>query len=480
APGSWCPWGGRAGGWGRRRGGGAFARCETWASTWPPRASSDPPHPSPLPDGKRERRGLVAWPQAEQVTHRVDQVGAVHGVEVKVGDAAIDEIEHLFGGDRGGDELARGGILVEALEPLGEPVGHRRAAARGKRLGLLEVLHRQDAGHDRHVDAACAHAIEVAEVEVVLEEELGDRACGAGIDLGREHGEVGLNRGAVRRLFRIGGDRHLDVGEALDAGDQVGSVAIAAGMGRVAIAGAADGIPAQRHDVAHAGATVVADHRVDLLAGRGDAGEMSRRGERSLRQDALDGRVRALARGAARAVGDRDEIRLERRKAGDRVPQRLFHLLGLRREELEGDADAALPAIAEALDEAAGARLGLHHATSRAGAASVMRGSRPSQSETAILPSEAGSGAKLGRSTAATPAAFIHCVTVSGAKPRRRWACSSRRNSRSWGAKSTTSKRPAGRSTRAASWIARAPSSRKCSTWWMTTASKVSLGSARS
>ena len=49
----------------------------------------------------------------------------------------------------------------------------------------------------------------------------------------------------------------------------------------------------------------------------------------------------------------------------------------------------------------------------------------------------------------------IHCVTVSAAKPSRRWACSSRRNSRSCGAKSTTSSRPPGRSTRAASRMAR-------------------------
>ena len=200
-------------------------------------------------------------PQAEQMADRVDQVGAVHGVEVEVGDAAIDEIEHLLGGDRGGDELAGGGVVVEAVEALGQPVRHRRAAARGEILGLLEVLHRQDAGHDRHVDAARAHAVEIAEVEVVLEEELGDRAGGAGIDLGREHVEVGLHGRAVRMLFRIGGDRHLDIGEPLDAGDQIGAVAIAAGMRRISLADAADRIAAQRHDVAHARGAIVADHR---------------------------------------------------------------------------------------------------------------------------------------------------------------------------------------------------------------------------
>src|SRR4051794_30578642 len=99
--------------------------------------------------------------------------------------------------------------------------------------------------------------------------------------------------------------------------------------------------------------------------------------------------MRALAGRAAGAVGDGDEVGLERSQPRDRFPQRLLHLLAFRREEFEGDADAPLVA---GLDEAAGSRGRVHQATSRAGAgvgsASMMRGSRPSQSETAILPSE--------------------------------------------------------------------------------------------
>ena len=67
---------------------------------------------------------------------RVDEVGAVHGVEMKVGDAVIDQIEHLLGGDGGGDQLAGGGIVVEAVEAVGEPGRHRGAAARGEILRL--------------------------------------------------------------------------------------------------------------------------------------------------------------------------------------------------------------------------------------------------------------------------------------------------------------------------------------------------------
>ena len=116
-------------------------------------------------------------------------------------------------------------------------------------------------------------------------------------------------------FFRIGRDRHLDVGEALDAGDEVGGVAVAAGMRRVALAEPAGGIAAQRHDVAHARGAVVADHGVDFVAGGGDAGEMGRRRQRGLRQDALDGGMGALAGRAAGAIGDRDEVRLERAQA---------------------------------------------------------------------------------------------------------------------------------------------------------------------
>ena len=81
-------------------------------------------------------------------------------------------------------------------------------------------------------------------------------------------------------LLRIGGDRDLEVGDALDAGDEIGGVDVAAGMRRVALADAAGRIAAQRHDVAHARLRIGGDHRVDLGAGGGDAGEMRRRRQR--------------------------------------------------------------------------------------------------------------------------------------------------------------------------------------------------------
>src|SRR3954447_16821752 len=76
----------------------------------------------PLPFGEREltehaaRLCIHFRAQPEQVAHGVDQVGTVHGVEVEIGDALVDEVEYLFGGDGGGDQLAGGGVIVEAVE----------------------------------------------------------------------------------------------------------------------------------------------------------------------------------------------------------------------------------------------------------------------------------------------------------------------------------------------------------------------------
>ena len=141
-------------------------------------------------------------------------------------------------------------------------------------------------------------------------------------------------------FFRVGRDRHFDVGNALDAGDEVGGVAVAAGMRRIALARPAGRIAAQRHDVAHAGLRIGGDHRINLRAGRGDAGEMRRRRQHGLGEDALDRRVGALARRAAGAIGHRDEIGLKRRQPRDRFPQRLLHFRGLGRKEFERDANA--------------------------------------------------------------------------------------------------------------------------------------------
>jgi hypothetical protein len=91
-------------------------------------------------------------------------------------------------------------------------------------------------------------------------------------------------------------------------------------MRRITLADAAGRIAAQRHDMAHAGLRIAANDVIDFVARGADAGEMRGRRQRRVGDDALDGRMSALARGAARPIGDGDEVRPQRREPLDRVP----------------------------------------------------------------------------------------------------------------------------------------------------------------
>src|SRR3546814_15979508 len=55
----------------------------------------------------------------------------------------------------------------------------------------LEVYDRQDARHDRRLDAGGPRPVDEAQVVVGIEEELGDRAAGAGVALALQVVEVG-------------------------------------------------------------------------------------------------------------------------------------------------------------------------------------------------------------------------------------------------------------------------------------------------
>src|SRR6478609_3308414 len=113
---------------------------------------------------------------AEQMADREHEIGAVHGVEVEGIDAVFCQFLHLAGRNGGRDQFAGIGIVIEPVELLRQPVRHRRAGAGDEIARLLEIVHRHDAGNDRDFDAAGADAVEVAEVEIVVEEHLGDGA----------------------------------------------------------------------------------------------------------------------------------------------------------------------------------------------------------------------------------------------------------------------------------------------------------------
>ena len=100
---------------------------------------------------------------------------AVQRVEVDSGRAARQEIGALEG--RVGDpELCNRFRVVGAPVELPlEVLRDRGAAHLGEALDLAVVRDRHDPRDDRHVDAGRARLLDVVEVELVVEEELGDQ-----------------------------------------------------------------------------------------------------------------------------------------------------------------------------------------------------------------------------------------------------------------------------------------------------------------
>ena len=139
---------------------------------------------------------------SQEMAGREGQVGAIERVEMELVDAFALQAAAEVAGHGGGDHAAGLDVVVEALEHLGQPGRHLGAAQAGHPGDALEVRHRHDAGHDRHVDAGRRGVVAEAQEIVGLEEELGDAAVGAGIDLALEVVEIGLGVGRVRDASR--------------------------------------------------------------------------------------------------------------------------------------------------------------------------------------------------------------------------------------------------------------------------------------
>src|SRR5271169_6547496 len=99
------------------------------------------------------RGGGPGGAHAEQVADRDEQVGTVQRVEMEFGDAVSLQAAALLGGQRGGNQPAGVGIVVEAVEMRAHPGRDRSAAARRHALQLREIGDRQNTGYDRHLDA---------------------------------------------------------------------------------------------------------------------------------------------------------------------------------------------------------------------------------------------------------------------------------------------------------------------------------------
>ena len=141
----------------------------------------------------------------------------------------------------------------------------------GTALGQPIVVENRGGAGGSIATRAVAHAQEVPGVE----ERIADGAVGPRIHLALQHVQVGRRIAGLGVRFRIAAHRHLEGRATLDAGHQFGAAGIALRMGRERRPQPARRIAAQRHDMAHAGIPVVADHGVDFLAAGAHAGQLA-------------------------------------------------------------------------------------------------------------------------------------------------------------------------------------------------------------
>src|SRR5579864_2926776 len=209
---------------------------------------------------------MASWLRSysKKVTDGVAQLRPIEGVEMEVTDAAGIELAAQLGGDGGSDQLACRRKVVQPLEKAVQPFGYAGAAGFREAAGLGDVRDRKDPGHDLDVHSGVGHCILEAQEAVGREEELRDRAVGAGVDLALQIVEVGLAGSRIRMDLGVSGDRNLERSNLLQAFDEGGCIGIAAGMVAEACS-RLDGIAAKRNDVTNSKLPIVARDRVDLI-----------------------------------------------------------------------------------------------------------------------------------------------------------------------------------------------------------------------
>ena len=103
--------------------------------------------------------------------------------------------------------------------------------------------------------------------EIVVVEELRDGAVGAGIDLSFQRADLGVPVGALRMLFRIGGNGDLGRACELQCLDELRRVAIAERMRLIGHGEAAGRIAAKRHEALDADFPEQPDRMRERVAG---------------------------------------------------------------------------------------------------------------------------------------------------------------------------------------------------------------------
>ena len=165
---------------------------------------------------------------AEQMADRVAELGPVERVEMEVADAAGIELTAELGGDGRGDQLPRGRQIVEPFEQLVEPLRNACAAssARSARGRATLETGRMPGTISTSIPAAAASSRKRKKQSAEKKNCVIARSA-PGVDLALQIFEIERARGRIRVNFRIGRDRNVERRDRLQAGDEIGGIAIA-------------------------------------------------------------------------------------------------------------------------------------------------------------------------------------------------------------------------------------------------------------
>ena len=257
------------------------------------------------------------------------------------GRASRQEIGALEGRVSDPELCNRFRVVGAPVELPFEILGDRRAAHVREAVDLAVVRDRHDARHDGHVDARGAGLVDVVEVDLVVEEELGDQEARARLHLLARVAQVARAiRGVEVHLGEARG-AHAEVEALADQPDQLHRVGEPARV-RLPRGLAARRVAAEGEHVLDAGGLDLLEELHEALARLADARQVRHRLDAEVALDRLRDLDGAVAGGAAGAVGHRDVVGLVVLQDLERVPERLLPLVGLRREELERK-DGPLP-----------------------------------------------------------------------------------------------------------------------------------------
>jgi hypothetical protein len=227
----------------------------------------------------------------------------------------------------------RGEVVAETLHFQAQPARDIRAAVVREARELGEIADGHDSRDDGHGDADCFAVVDEAEIGIGVEEILGDRRVGTGLELALEVREVVPGTARLGMEFRIAGDLNVEVIAGLLSNERDQFVR----MAQFARARGAGGqVAAQGHHMVDALCPVQLEGRRDVGARRADAGDV--RGGGMARGLDLEHRLeRPVAGRAARPVGAGEEPGLELRELLPGRAQPLHPFRGFRRDELEAE-----------------------------------------------------------------------------------------------------------------------------------------------